>query len=111
MPDIQSEIARRADIFIQMYVRSLSDLLTKDYAVVDTRTPDYENDTKIGHEVLKTRNIIAVVRVKIVNVYNQIIGYLGIDFCKEPKEGQIEQGIERLKAAAVELGALLSAKS
>jgi|GEM_PF-4148281 len=108
-PGIPSEIVGRTDMYAQMFSRGISAVMTRDYLILDTRNPNAEDETKLAYETLRERKVLVTVRVKIVDIHKQVIGYLGIDFCKEPDEEAVNQSIEKLKSAAIELGVLLSA--
>ncbi|MCL2797019.1 MAG: hypothetical protein FWD58_03070 [Firmicutes bacterium] len=107
-PGIFSEIDGRSGMYAQMYIKGINTIMLKDYLKLDVRNPNEEDDTRIGYETLKSKNVIVNIRVKIVDLRGTVIGYLGVDFCKELEDEVVESCISKVKDAAIEAGALLS---
>ena len=105
----KSEMHKRTDMPFQLFQSFVDAIYNEDYIVMDVnnRTDKY---SAFVYETLVERNISVTIRAKITDISKRVIGYFGIDYCKNNpvSEAVISDSVKIAQDVAIELGALLS---
>ena len=103
-----SELHARENMPMSLYSSFMDGITCNDYIGldIDDRRDAY---SKLIYETLVTRKVKVTLRAKITDINKRIIGYVGLDYCREkPSDETLAQSIGILLDTATELGALLT---
>ena len=103
-----SQMHSRQNMPFSLFQSFIDMLMAHDYLVMDVNNREKEYSAFV-YETLVQRGITKTVRAKITDTRNKVIGYLGIDYCKDPvSEDIVRESVRLTQAAAIEIGSLLS---
>jgi len=104
----KSQMHMRDNMSMLLYSQFADAIYHSEHVVIDTRDRESGADSPLGYETLIERGTVVTVRVPIMGIKKKIIGFVGIDFCKEPVDKRIKDSIRMVQDTALELGPLLS---
>ena len=108
-PAVESLAEQRQDMSMHLYSTFINKVCTSQYVVLDTNNRD-DSDTPLGYEKLVAHGIALSIRVKVTDLSSRPIGYVEVDYRKQPSEFTIHEDIPILQEAAAKVGALLSVR-
>jgi len=107
---VKSEALARKDLSLQLYNIIYDSLNRYPYIVLDVNNRNYDMDSALGYETLAKRGVSVSVRVKITDLNRRVIGFVGVDYSDPVDDRTLQDAIDIMQDAAVEIGALLSVK-